>query len=76
MDALASSQNTNQQHVFITVSGGVAYIASAPKSVTVHIIDYDDLKADFNQTFAQFTPAEKAFYWSSQSSLGRDEARN
>lgn len=56
MKSETPSQIANELHVFVTVAGGFAYVASAPESVKVHIIDYDDLKADFDQTFAQFSP--------------------
>jgi hypothetical protein len=49
-------------NVFITVAGGVAYVASAPESVKVHIIDYDNLKADFDKTFQQLAPAAQDYY--------------
>jgi hypothetical protein len=49
--------------VFITVVGGVAYVAEAPEGVDVHIVDYDDLKEDFGATFRSLSPEEKEFYW-------------
>lgn len=49
-------------HVYVTVSGGVAYIAQAPKGVEVHILDYDNLKADFDATFSKFSREEREFY--------------
>lgn len=50
-------------HVFVTVVGGVAYVAEAPDSVEVHIIDYDDLKEDFGATFRSLSVEEREFYW-------------
>ncbi len=59
----AATNTTATQHVFITVAGGVAYVASAPETVKIHVIDYDNLEADFDSTFSQFTIEERAFYW-------------
>jgi hypothetical protein len=49
------------EQVFITVSGGVAYVAQAPETVNVHIIDYDELKADFEPAFLRLSPEAQAF---------------
>lgn len=49
-------------HVFVTVAGGVAYVARTPPNVKVHIIDYDDLKADFKHTFDQLSSEAQSFY--------------
>ncbi|MGD1105597.1 MAG: hypothetical protein ABR865_01025 [Terracidiphilus sp.] len=49
-------------HVFVTVAGGVAYVAKAPKGVAVHIIDYDDIASDAQSTLRNFTSEEMAFY--------------
>jgi len=57
----SSSQEMAVSHVFITVAGGVAYAAKAPKNVAVHIIDYDDIASDPEPTFRNFSPEEKAF---------------
>ena len=54
--------DTATQHVFVTVAGGVAYVAGVPETVAVHIIDYDDLKADFEFTFNQLSPEAQDFY--------------
>lgn len=56
-------------HVIITVSGGIPYVAQAPKTVNVHIIDYDDLSADFNRTFGQLSSEAKAYYLKTEESL-------
>ncbi len=57
-----ASSVTKLQDVFITVSGGVAYVAQAPESVKVHIIDYDDLGSDFGRTFSKLAPEARSFY--------------
>ena len=44
------------QHVFITVSGGVAYAANVPPGIRVHILDYDDIAANRQFTLAQYAP--------------------
>jgi hypothetical protein len=49
-------------HVFVTVAGGVAYVARAPKNVLVHIIDYDDIACDAHSALRNFTSEEMAFY--------------
>src|SRR5271165_1868112 len=36
---------------FVTVSGGVAYVAKTSPDVKVHLIDYDNLESDFGATF-------------------------
>lgn len=51
----------SREHIFVTVVGGVAYVAEAT-TVNVHIIDYDDLKADFEGAFGRLSPEERAFY--------------
>lgn len=50
------------QHVFVTIAGGVGYVARAPENIEVHIIDYDDLKADFDETFKGLSPEAQSFY--------------
>jgi hypothetical protein len=50
------------QHVFITVAGGVAYVANSPELVKVHVIDYDELKADFEIAFNRLSPEAQAYY--------------
>jgi hypothetical protein len=50
------------QNVFITVAGGVAYVAQSPESVKVYIIDCDDLRADFDLTFGRLAPEAQAFF--------------
>lgn len=57
-----ASSAANPHDVFITVSGGVAYVGRAPESVKVHIIDYDDLKADFQAAFNSLSAEAQAFY--------------
>lgn len=57
------------EHVFVTVVGGVAYVAKAPESVQVHVIDYDDLAAGFGPTFGALSPEAKAFYFAAEQSL-------
>ena len=58
-----SLQPENVAHVFVTVAGGVAYVAQAPENTRVHIIDFDDLGSDFETAFGKFSPEEKAFYF-------------
>ena len=62
---------TGMQNVFITVAGGVAYVAEVPDSVRVHIIDYDDLRDDFQFAFGRLSPEEQAFYWRLEEALPR-----
>ena len=50
------------QHVFVTVAGGVGYVAKTLKNIEVHIIDYDDLEADFDETFKRLSPEAQSFY--------------
>jgi hypothetical protein len=58
------------ENVFITVSGGVAYLASAPETIKVHIIDYDNLGEDFDTTFNYLSPEAQAFYeWSEKARI-------
>lgn len=57
------------QHVFVTVSGGVAYVASAPEAVKVHVIDYDNIEADFEAAFRHLSPEAQAFYRQSEEIL-------
>jgi len=64
-----SPNGTTANHVFITVAGGVAYIAQAPESVQVHVIDYDDLEADFGRTFGSMSSEARAFYLMAEKSL-------
>lgn len=61
--SLSMTDQSAKLQVFITVVGGVAYVAEAPEGVDVHIVDYDDLKEDFGATFRSLSPEEKEFYW-------------
>lgn len=63
------------QDVFITVAGGVAYVADAPGSVRVHIIDYDDLKDDFQFAFDRLSPEGQAFYLRLESAATQLQAK-
>jgi hypothetical protein len=65
-DALEGSRPTILRHAFITVSGGVAYVAHEPDAVRVHIIDFDDLKCDFGDAFPRLSEEARAFYWQTQ----------
>ncbi len=51
----------DKEQVYITVSGGVAYVAQTPENVEVRIIDFDNLKADYNGAIASLSPEERAF---------------
>ena len=55
--------------VFVTVSGGVAYVADAPDGVRVHVLDYDDLKCDFGESFRRLSPEARSFYMKTNSDL-------
>jgi hypothetical protein len=57
------------QHVFVTVVGGVAYVAKASEGVKIHVIDYDDLKADFEKTFSRLSPEAQAYYRRAEDAL-------
>ena len=59
--SLRPDQQKNVLHVFVTVSGGVAYAAEVPSGVAFHIIDFDDLKSDRNATLAYLSDIERAF---------------
>ena len=61
---------TATHHVFVTVAGGVAYMAKAPENVEVHIIDYDDLEADFELTFSRLSSEAQAFYLRTEEAAG------
>jgi hypothetical protein len=56
-----STKETAVRHVFITVAGGVAYVAKAPENTAVHIIDHDDIESDPELTLRNLSPAERAF---------------
>lgn len=62
--------------VFVTVRGGVAYLAEAPESVEVHIIDYDDLNDDFVSAFNRLSPVEQAFYRRTEAAATKLAERN
>lgn len=61
-DFIEAEVSQRDSHVFVTVAGGVAYVARTPPNVKVHIIDYDDLKVDFKQAFDQLSSEAQSFY--------------
>jgi len=60
-------------HAFVTVSGGVAYMVQEPAKVRVHLIDYDDLQADFTRTFDQLSAEAQAFYSENERRISESE---
>jgi spore coat polysaccharide biosynthesis protein SpsF (cytidylyltransferase family) len=51
-----------ERPVFITVSGGVAYVCddTVPAGIRVEIIDFDNLKESANE-FARLSPEAQAY---------------
>lgn len=58
---LKMTRNKKKLHVYITVSGGVAYAADVPDSVEAHILDCDDLRSDRSTTLATYSQEEREF---------------
>lgn len=51
-DALAKRASI-PQHAFVEVAGGVAYVTDCPPHVKVHVINHDDLDADFEFSYSR-----------------------
>jgi hypothetical protein len=44
-------------------------VAKASEGVKIHVIDYDDLKADFEKTFSRLSPEAQAYYRRAEDAL-------